>query len=102
MSTSTVTLADLTAALALLGITVEGPESTTTAPVEKPATDKAYRSASAKAKARKAADKVWADAKASAGVKRVKDLSADAQAQCRADVKAIWAAAPKTRTTPAE
>lgn len=70
-------------------------------PAAKATTDKAYRSASAKDKARKAADKVWTDAKTKAGVKRVKDLTTKQQDECRAAVKAIWAAAPKTRTTPA-
>lgn len=83
-------------ALAALGLSTETP-----AAPEAPSTDKAYRSASAKAKARTAADKVWADAKAKAGVKRVKDLTPKAQDECRAAVKAIWAKAPKTRTTPA-
>ena len=64
-------------------------------------TGKVFRSAKGKEQAKAACEKAWADAKAKAGVKRVKDLTPAQRAAVDAQVKAIWAAVPKTRTTKA-
>lgn len=72
------------------------------APKVQPKADgKVYRSAKGKEQAKVACEKAWADAKAKAGVKRVRDLSPKQQEAVRAQCKAIWAAVPKTRTTKA-
>lgn len=73
-----------------------------TAPVEpKAPVGKVFRSAKGKEAAKVAVDKAWADAKDKAGVKRVKDLTPKQRAAVDAQVKAIWAAVPKTRSTKA-
>lgn len=69
------------------------------APTGKPV--KAYRSLKTREKAAAAVAQAWVDAKAAAGVKRVKDLTPAQRAAVDAQVKAIWAAAPKTRATKA-
>ena len=71
------------------------------AAVKAPATTKVYRSAKGKAQAKVEVAEVWEQAKAKAGVKRVKDLTPKQRAAADAKVKAIWAAVPKTRSTKA-
>lgn len=60
---------------------------------------KIYRSKPGKERAKVEIAAVWEDAKAKAGVKRVRDLTPKQRAAADAKVKAIWAAVPKTRTT---
>lgn len=74
----------------------------TTPKVSQPKADaKVYRSAKGKEQAKADVEAVWTKAKAKAGVNRVKDLSAKQRAAVDVQVKAIWAAVPKTRTTKA-
>lgn len=62
---------------------------------------KAYRSLKTREAAKAQVAQAWEDAKAKAGVKRVKDLTPAQRAAVDAQVKAIWKAAPKTRATKA-
>jgi hypothetical protein len=62
----------------------------------------AYRSAATKAKVREQVDALYAADRAKYGVKRWSDIPAKAQAETKAQIKALWAAAPKTRKTPAK
>lgn len=94
MSKSTVTLADLTQALALLGITVETPASVPaveTAPAE-PKAEPLFRSKAQVAKGHEREAQIWAAHKAAAKVKRARDLTPDQMAACKAEVRAMWSA----------
>lgn len=65
--------------------------------------EKAYRSKTAKANAHAAIAKINRayDLKLAGGSRKVSDLSAKERAAYDAEVKAVWATAPKTRTTAA-
>lgn len=92
-------VAEIKASLTV-GITPATPAAVK-APSAKPTTTKVYRSAKGKEAAKVEVAAVWENAKSKAGVKRVKDLSPKQRAAVDAQVKAIWAAVPKTRSTKA-
>lgn len=100
-TTITLTDAQITALaplFALAGVSLPGSEPADQAPA-KPA--KAYRSATAKAKAKAQVSALWTKTLADAGVTKRAQLS-DAQfAAYQVGAKAIWAAAPRTRATKA-
>jgi len=62
---------------------------------------KVYRSAKGKEQAKAQCERVWAEAKAKAGVQRVRDLTPKQRKAVDAEIRAIWAAVPKTRSTKA-
>jgi hypothetical protein len=97
----------LTEAVLLLasGQTVAAQPVEVTAPAntraKKAPEGKVFRSAKGKEAAKVEVAALWSDAKIMAGVTRVKDLTPAQRATVDAQVKAVWAAVPKTRSTKA-
>lgn len=100
MASITLTDAQVAALAPLLAALTVGTEPADQAPA--PA-GKVYRSAATKARAH---DRIWGintayNLKLAGGTRKVSDLDADERACYDAEIKAVWAAARKTRTTKA-
>lgn len=103
---NTITLTDaqvlaLAPLFAAVGVVLDGTAPAVETAPAKPA--KGYRSAATKARAH---DRIWGintayNLKLAGGTRKVSDLDADERACYDAEIKAVWAAARKTRSTKA-
>lgn len=103
---STITAQELSQALALLGITVDGlpaPEAPKPAPkAEQPKAEPRYRSAKQIDAGHERERAIYAAHYAKAGVKRFKDLTDAQQVAAKAEVRTMWKSIKGTRKTSAK